>query len=141
MGYDDNECLICYCRNYGNNPIDDDDEEGGMYYVCMNCLGTNLSDRVTRTLTRTRSDKCELCDKECLVYEILACHSHFTETAKKFIQEEREFDTMLEFVKLIKSKDPEMVDPIIELLNKNFSKVMCDVQKELDEQEYVKSIS
>ena len=76
MGYDDNECLICYLKGHGNNPT------GTEGHVCLDCLlnhGTNghVTGRVLSALNGARVfctvTSCDVCHTEGMVEQLGIC--------------------------------------------------------------------
>lgn len=81
MGYDDDECMFCYCV-YGCNTIPEDDTH---YDVCLKCLsyvtqGDSTSGRVIGALQNNRwtcNSHCGYCDKKSMItIEIALCKHH-----------------------------------------------------------------
>lgn len=77
MGYDELECLICYCNGYGNNPVDDDKTE----HVCMICIAkitkNCTSTRVASALKNCVVDTCDLCNRlNVMGFRVTSCGDH-----------------------------------------------------------------
>ena len=70
MGFDDNECLVCYIKENENNSCDKENSEN----ICLLCLGKVFGDgtyceRVTNCLSDISYDTCSLCseNKMCFI--------------------------------------------------------------------------
>jgi len=98
MGYDSNECLLCYLLGEGNNPIDYDHE----HYICGHCVsimveqekkGTNRVLRVLQDCVDIKERKCYLCRKRVfLSFCVCCCDEH-----KSFYQNEEEEPAVINF--------------------------------------------
>lgn len=62
MGYDYDECFVCFISGRGNNPVETDEEEGA-YHICMNCIETHS--RSERLRGRTVSNGIEYHIRHC----------------------------------------------------------------------------
>lgn len=67
MGYDHYECAYCFASGYGNNPLNDDDDEHHVCYSCINILiSMNDGRRFTTGITQEKSygGICFLCKED-----------------------------------------------------------------------------
>lgn len=74
MGYDDDECLICYLFHGSNSPCNE------THYVCVRCVEFEMTDnrRVLIVLGNSIAgrDTCVVCDKFCnLGFNVRVCGS------------------------------------------------------------------
>ncbi len=81
MGYDDFECIVCYCR-YRINHIPDDDNRCDVCLNCISCItkGNDVSERVIGVLQSnlwTCNSSCDSCKNDGIVtIEVAACRHH-----------------------------------------------------------------
>ena len=75
MGYDDCECLACYCNGGGNNPCK------GRYDTCLTCVDAICKDGATHRVTFALKNndwnpdnECELCHKSRKITIQIAFH-------------------------------------------------------------------
>ena len=81
MGYDDGECLPCYCQGGGNNLLD---EKEGKISVCLSCIdkmcGDGSTPRVLGVLQHSDWDTngtCRCCEKENVItIKVSVCSYH-----------------------------------------------------------------
>lgn len=93
MGYDDDECMFCYCK-YSCNTIPEDDTH---YDVCLKCLsyvtqGDSTSGRVIGALQNNRwtcNSHCDYCDKKSMItIEIALCKHHLGDFPSSYSESE-----------------------------------------------------
>jgi len=85
MGYDSNECALCYALGGGNVPLDDDDQQ----HVCHACIGRlcSMENRIRFTSGITQeqsySDACFLCGTVSTSgYMVSLCSDHENDFAE-----------------------------------------------------------
>lgn len=85
MGYDDGECIVCYCHGFGNNHCDS-------RILCLCCIGLVIrgldlwgrSQSVIRDkLSQLDHDKCHSCGMRAYTAEISVCDMHFRDIFDK----------------------------------------------------------
>lgn len=78
MGYDDDECFICYNGGFGNKDYRDEE------WVCLKCLYETLEDPRSTEVSYLKGrdwdyTQCFICEKNGYCMEIALCKDHYTE--------------------------------------------------------------
>lgn len=98
MGYNEGECVACYCKYASNNRVDDD-EEDTQYEVCLTCISKftragYMTSSILYTLKNSHwsgNSTCDLCDDTRIVtIDISLCDYHLTSELSEGEEEEDE---------------------------------------------------
>jgi len=118
MGYDDDECILCYVK-YGHNNLQSDDD--GKKYVCSDCIrGEYMNYKVDSALSRvyTSRTECEVCKREVLCHQVTLCDGHESGVSEApledFYTDEEEAERKKEFEEYLNKKYGQL---FLEVLN------------------------